>query len=289
VRDQFVVKENGVPGRTNRVSVSAEGDETPPRSVNETPAASDDGRFVAFVSNAANLIGTDQDDDGICDSGCDVNRFPDVFVRDRQPTVLIDPVPVLFDTQLVTDTSPELLVTVSNEGDGPITMATVQVLGPGNPGDFTISSDGCTGQRIHPEERCFVGVQFRPTRPGTRTAFFAVGRVGSVTPDATALMLGGGFQPVVAVAPNIGPPGFVATIEGILFPPEKTILLKWKPGLGQLEIESDADGNIAGHVLIFHNDITGPRLLRAKGPGVLAEAEFMVTAATGQPPKFVND
>jgi Tol biopolymer transport system component len=292
VRDQFL-ELDGDPepeGRTNRVSISAEGDETPPRSVSQTPAASDDGRFVAFVSDAPNLVGRDENEDGICDpdSGCDRNRQPDVFVRDRQPTVQIDPIPVLFDTRLVTDPSPPRLVQVSNEGDGPMTIGSVQVLGPGNPGDFTIATDGCTGRRLHPEEGCFVGIQFRPTRPGTRSAFFAVSKLGSEVPDATALMLGGGFQPLVAISPNIGPPGFVASVEGILFPPQKTIVLKWKPGLGRVELRSDSGGDIAGQILIFHNDITGPRLLRAKGPGVRADAEFMVTVATGQPPKFVN-
>jgi Tol biopolymer transport system component len=283
VRDQFVE-------RTNRVSISATGDETPPRRVNESPVVSDSGQYVAFVSNATNLVGQDQNpDDGVCDpgSGCDTNGFEDVFVRDRQPTVQIDPIPIQFDTRIVTTTSAEQLVSVANEGDGPVTIASVDVVGPGNPGDFIINTDGCSNVRLHPEEECFVGIQFRPTAMGTRSALFAVTRANSQAAD-TALLLGGGFQPVVAISPNIGPPGFVASVEGILFPPEKTIVLKWKPGLGRFEIQSDAAGNIVGHVLVFHNDITGPRVLRAKGPGVLAEAEFMVTPATGQPPKFVN-
>ncbi|HEV8572900.1 MAG TPA: hypothetical protein VGR49_07635 [Actinomycetota bacterium] len=280
VRDQFV-------GRTNRVSISADGDETPPRSVNSDPAASDSGQYVAFVSTASNLIGQDSNEDGICDAGCDRNDVQDVFVRDRQPTVQIDPIPIQFDTRIVTTTSPEQLVSVANEGDGPVTIASIDVLGPGNPGDFIIHTDGCSNVRLHPEEECFVGVQFRPKASGVRSALFAVTRAKSPAAD-TALLLGGGFQPIVSLSPNIGPPGFVPFVEGSLFPPERTIVLKWKPGLGRFEIVSDVDGNIVGQVLVFHNDITGPRLLRAKGPGVLAEADFMVTPATGQPPKFVN-
>ncbi|MGH2681633.1 MAG: choice-of-anchor D domain-containing protein [Actinomycetota bacterium] len=280
VRDQFV-------GRTNRVSISAEGDETPPRSVNSEPVASDSGQFVAFVSNATNLVGQDSDDDGVCDSGCDANDSSDVFIRDRQPTVQIDPIPIQFPTRIVTTTSPEQLVSVANEGDGPVTIASVTVVGPGNPGDFIISTDGCTDTRLHPEEECFVGIQFRPTASGTRSALFAVTRRGSVAADS-ALLLGGGFQPIVALTPNIGPPGFVPLVDGALFPPNSTIVLKWKPGIGRFEIQSDADGNITGQVLVFHKDITGPRLLRATGPGVRAETDFMVTPATGQPPDFVS-
>jgi Tol biopolymer transport system component len=287
VRDQLVVKENGVQGRTNRVSISAEGDETPPRSVNEDPVVSDSGQFVAFVSTATNLVGQDTDDDDICDTGCDTNRFADVFVRDRQPAVDIDPIPLIFDERIVTTTSAEQFLSVANEGDGPVTIDSVSVVGPGNPADFIISTDGCSGVRLHPEEECFAGIRFQPTASGTRTAFFAVTRAKSATPD-TALLLGGGFQPLVSVNPPIGPPGFVTRVEGSLFPPSNTIVLTWKPGLGRFEIRSDADGNIVGQMLIFHRDITGPRVLRARGPGVLAEVDFMVTAATAQPPEFVS-
>jgi Tol biopolymer transport system component len=287
VRDQLVVKQNGVEGRTNRVSISSEGDETAPRTVTEEPVVSDSGQFVAFVSNATNLIGQDTDGDGICDTGCDTNRFADVFVRDRQPAVDIDPIPVIFDTRIVTTISAEQLVSVANEGDGPVTIDTVDVIGPVNPGDFLISTNGCNGERLHPEEECFVGIRFRPTAAGTRTAFFAVARENSPTPD-TALLMGGGFQPIVVANPDIGPPGFVTRVEGSLFPPSSTIVLTWKPGLGRFEVQSDAAGNIEDQMLIFHRDISGPRLLRARGLGVLAEAEFMVTAASVQPPKFIS-
>jgi len=280
VRDQFV-------GRTNRVSIGAEGDETPPRSINDDPVASASGQFVAFVSNAGNLIGQDTTGDGVCDSGCDINRVADVYVRDRQPTIDIDPIPVEFDPRIVTTTSSETLVGVANEGDGPVTLGEIGVIGPGNPGDFIVSTDGCTGTRLHPEEECFVGVQFRPSASGTRTAFLVAPSTASDGPHF-ALLIGAGEQPLLSASPGIGRPGFVPAVEGSLFPPLRTIVLKWKPGLGRFEIESDADGNIVGQVLIFHRDITGPRLLQAKGPGVLAEAEFMVTPASGQPPDFVS-
>lgn len=290
VRDQLVVKQNGVPGRTNRVSVSSEGDETPPRSISNDPVVSDSGQFVAFVSNATNLLDPkDNNDDNICDTGCDANASADVFVRDRQPAVDIDPIPVIFDTRIVTTPSDPLLVSVANEGDGPVTIAAVGVIGPVNPEDFIIrpEEDGCTGERLHPEEECFVGIVFQPTASGTRTALFAVARANSATPD-TALLVGGGFQPIVALSPNIGPPGFVTRVEGSLFPPSRTIVLTWKPGLGRVEVQSDAGGNIEDQILIFHRDITGPRILRAKGPGVQAETDYMVTVGSVQPPKFVS-
>jgi Tol biopolymer transport system component len=66
-RDIFV---HGQTGQTTRVSVASEGAEG--NGVSEVPSISADGRYVAFVSNASNLV-----------SG-DTNSIWDVFVHDRQ-------------------------------------------------------------------------------------------------------------------------------------------------------------------------------------------------------------
>jgi hypothetical protein len=48
------------------------------------PAIGADGRFVAFLSKATNLIGTDTNGDTVCDiAPCDTNGVADVFLRDR--------------------------------------------------------------------------------------------------------------------------------------------------------------------------------------------------------------
>jgi hypothetical protein len=68
-RDIFVRDRSSVPESTVRVSVDiADGDAN---GGSFTPSISADGRFVAFVSLAENLVGTD-----------DTNGFADVFVRD---------------------------------------------------------------------------------------------------------------------------------------------------------------------------------------------------------------
>jgi len=57
-------------GVTTRVSVASDGTEGDNNS--QTPSVSSDGRFVAFASDAANLLGT----------GGDTNGFTDIFVHD---------------------------------------------------------------------------------------------------------------------------------------------------------------------------------------------------------------
>ncbi|TMB94297.1 MAG: hypothetical protein E6J42_11640 [Chloroflexi bacterium] len=81
---------NGVPdlfvydrytGGTIRVSLHTDG--TQQNGYGGVADLSADGRFVTFESSASNLVGTDTNNDNVCDVGCDTNGFPDVFVRDR--------------------------------------------------------------------------------------------------------------------------------------------------------------------------------------------------------------
>jgi Tol biopolymer transport system component len=69
-RDVFV--RDRKTGKTRRVSVSSTGHQGNAGSGSYIPSISADGRFVAFDSDASNLVGGD------------TNREPDVFVRDRK-------------------------------------------------------------------------------------------------------------------------------------------------------------------------------------------------------------
>ncbi len=67
---------------TVRVSVHSDG--TQGNLGSTSGVISEDGRYVAFVSGAINLIGTDLDHNGSCDVDCDTNNAGDVFVHDLQ-------------------------------------------------------------------------------------------------------------------------------------------------------------------------------------------------------------
>jgi hypothetical protein len=59
--------------------------------------------------------------------------------------------------------------TLTNQGSGPLTVTSVTV-GGANAGDFTRSSDGCSGRTVDPGGSCAVTVTFRPASPGGRFA-----------------------------------------------------------------------------------------------------------------------
>jgi Tol biopolymer transport system component len=69
-------------GLTSRVSVSSAGVQG--NAPSERPTISSDGRFVAFVSSASNLV---DGDTATCFSGEFTDNCPDVFVHDRQTGV----------------------------------------------------------------------------------------------------------------------------------------------------------------------------------------------------------
>ena len=75
-------------GATERVSVHSDGSEADYnafwREGSRWPAMSVDGRYVAFESEASNLVGIDTNGDTTCDAGCDTNGYADVFVHDRE-------------------------------------------------------------------------------------------------------------------------------------------------------------------------------------------------------------
>uniref|UniRef100_UPI002811A001 hypothetical protein n=1 Tax=Saccharothrix sp. TaxID=1873460 RepID=UPI002811A001 len=102
-------------------------------------------------------------------------------------------------------------------------------------------------------------------------------------------------QPKVTVDPLVGPGGFVPRAKGTGFPPGGTVKLAWTVGIsatpGTVVVEDD--GTFDAQVLVFENDLVGPRELAATaeaGPG-FAEVRsnpFLVVPKSLQPPDFVG-
>lgn len=102
-------------------------------------------------------------------------------------------------------------------------------------------------------------------------------------------------QPEITVDPGVGPTGFVPRATGKAFPPGATVKLAWTPGLSPTpgEVVVRADGTFDAQVLVFHNDLIGPRLLEGTpviGPafGPVRSKDFLVVPRSLQPPDFVG-
>ena len=91
---------------------------------------------------------------------------------------LAPPSPLTFAKQIVGTTSGTENFSVTNTGSQNLTVTGVGLSGT-NVGDFSIVSDGCSGDVLTPNQNCVVGIRFAPALGGTRTA------TASVTDNAT--------------------------------------------------------------------------------------------------------
>jgi hypothetical protein len=102
---------------------------------------------------------------------------------------------------------------------------------------------------------------------------------GSVPASATVP------APRLTVSPDVASAGEASQVRGICFPPHQKITLTWSPGLGSATAVSTAGGGFSAAMVIFPDDVTGPRTLIVTGPaGVLARAPFLVQQVPAEPP-----
>ncbi len=85
-----------------------------------------------------------------------------------QPIPVIAPTQAQFGTQTVATTSFSA-ATLGNSGNAPLAVVSATITGP-NAGDFSKSSDTCTGTTLPPNSNCVVVVAFSPAATGPRTA-----------------------------------------------------------------------------------------------------------------------
>ena len=83
------------------------------------------------------------------------------------------------------------------------------------------------------------------------------------------------FNPKMTVEPAIGPVGSVVEATGSGFPPNTDVKLLWSRGIGSSTARTDGAGSLRAPVLVFDNDVTGPRILYGETPNVLGTAVFL--------------
>ena len=98
--------------------------------------------------------------------------------------------PTPFSSQVTVQTAAKT-VTVGNTGDANLTVGAV-TLGGANPADFRIVTNGCT--TVAPGGTCPIGVAFRPTTTGTRTATLNIANNTGVT--TVVNLTGTGLTPI---------------------------------------------------------------------------------------------
>jgi Tol biopolymer transport system component len=263
-------------GETILISVARDG--TPGGGQSYQPSVAGGGRFVAFAGDSPVLVRGDGND-----------QF-DVFLRDLPPVPAITPGALDLGGRPVDTTSPPLAATLTNRGWSALAVTGSAITGA-NRKDFDVVADGCKAARLERDGSCTVTVTFTPAAPGARTATLEVRDTFAGSPR-TVRLRGRASQATLALDPPIGPPGFVTIASGSGFPHNTKVVVRWSIGITPTfhTLSTDKNGVLRVPVLVFHNDVTGPRELRvspADGSAFPAvSATMLVVKPSVAPPRF---
>lgn len=273
-----------VTGHTIRVSEARGGGAA--GGVNLQPSVGGNGRYVAFTSTSPNIVRGDG------------NQVADVFLRDFPAAPAIAPDPLEFGPWALGIVGPPLPATVSNAGWAPVTITAADV-GGSAAGDFSIAVNDCQDRVLRFSQTCQVSLTFAAGKAGERNATLEVEHFGPKPPAVVAIHGVGieipGVTPgdtTLEIKPPVGRPGIVVIVTGSGLPGNTDLTLAWSRGITPKlpPIRTDVRGNFRVQVLVFHNDVIGPRDLVATTVGPVAfppiSARFLVVEPPSEPPRF---
>jgi hypothetical protein len=110
-----------------------------------------------------------------------------------------------FGDQAVGLRSAVQVLVLTNVGAQPVTVTGAALDVAGDPGDFTITSDGCAGRTLAFDQICTITARFTPSAAGTRSATIDL---SDNEPTASTIALSGnGVAPITGPAEPTGPSG----------------------------------------------------------------------------------
>lgn len=239
------------------------------------PAIDAHGRLVVFQSA----------DQLTAPAAVDVEN---VYTAERFPHLEASPATIAFGSLLLPGASPgsreahTITVRITNAGPGPATVTSMGLIG-----SFTLGAQTCLDVVLHAGTGCAATVTFTPVRVGHFTGGLDVTTTDDGEPavsfpvTATAAVT----APVLTLSPPVDVPGQVTQVEGTGFPAATAITLTWNPGLGTATVTSDSAGRFTLAMLIFPDDVIGPRQLVAEAAGkMLVTTKFLVDPPPVEPP-----
>ena len=280
--------------------------------VNEGPSGFDpgavtinDSRFIIDAENSTCVIGTLVPSGGRCNvaftflptSAAAVNAtltvsevgFDAVGVQSQlsgaggDPALQISPGGADLGPMVVGQDAVEFLFDVSNISFVPTSVSRI-VVGGENPDDFRVSSNNCADRPLNPRASCAVGVVFRPTDAGRRTALIEV-----FTPEGqstSAIFAGDGvFSPAVATFTDDVQAGTEFYLSGALFPPNEVLTVVFGDGPStSVTVTTDDIGGFVAVIPVAPNERGGWRRIVVQAPGgAAATVPIEVIENTQQP------
>jgi hypothetical protein len=204
-----------------------------------------------------------------------------VYTFSRLPRLSPVPARAAFGQVLVDSGIRHGGVTVTDTGPGPGTVTAVTVSGP-----FQVT--GCLGVRLSSGGRCAVTVTFTPSAAGRETGKLTVTTEDDGDPPigVTVPVVADVPAPRLSVSPDVATYGDAVQVTGTGFPPDQSITLTWTVGLGSAATRASRSGTVRATMVIFPDDIIGPRALLAtsSASSARAQAPLLVQQPSQEPP-----
>jgi hypothetical protein len=182
-----------------------------------------------------NLYGTTSDGGGTGGTGCQYKYGCGVVYEvTREPFVTLSPTSLSFENQTVGIGSSPLVVTLTNSGNLPLTITSIQITGADS-SDFG-QTNNCPSS-LAPNVSCKISVTFTPTATGNRSAAVSVTDNAPGSPQSVPLT-GVGTSPSVTLSP--ASLTFVPQVVGTTSPPQ-TVQLSASYAISITSIETSAE------------------------------------------------
>ncbi len=146
----------------------------------------------------------------------------------------ISPLSLSFPNQEVDTTSAPKNVTLTNPNSSPLQIDSVMA----SAGDFSVSSDGCSGVLLAPGANCVVSVVFTPSQIGTRTGTLTITDAAANSPQTVNLSGTG-----ILVKPTFNPTHLSFGHQAVQVPSATKTVVLTNPNLVPLSVSSVASSN----------------------------------------------
>ncbi len=136
----------------------------------------------------------------LSNSGSGINDVP-ITGNGTAPAMVLQPSSLNYGTQAVSVASVPQFVFAQSVGDAPLVITNVAVIGT-NSTDFIVTNNPCVGVSLPPGDSCGIGISFRPSGIGVRTAQLVVFSTATNSPQvATLTGVGATNVPAIAINP----------------------------------------------------------------------------------------
>jgi hypothetical protein len=175
------------------------------------------------------------------------------------PSAVLAPGIVNFGNQLMPG-SGTATASLANVGNASLSSISVSITGT-NSGDFSLSSDGCTGVILPVNSTCLITVAFTPKAQGARTATLSVADSVSGSPQVSTLT-GSGVQ----------------STPTILWSPSTTSITYGTPlGSGILDATATSNGNTLAGTFAYSATVRGGAPIAVTSTSILGSGTYILT------------